>query len=136
MSYTNQDIARLATEGKTAHSSTGNFWTENTEGVNYVRYFGWNSDRIVRILRERMPHITQIVGSYDTIVAWKDSGRWVRVDRGYSITTSSRHLSTLYGVSDMFIPNDSGLEEYMAQLEGRTVYERGWGRKLGTYRAA
>ena len=136
MGRTNQDVATAAKAGRTLESSNGNFWTEDTSKKNYIYAGGWNNARIQNIISTRAPYITQIIGSYGTIIAWKDSGRWVRVDRSYSITTASKHLGTLYGLDAMYIPNDCGLDEYLRQLEGHMAYSRGYGKKLGTYRAA
>ena len=136
MGRTNYDVARAARAGETMQSATGNFWTEDVSARNYFHAGGWHGPRIREILNARAPFITQIVGSYGTIIAWKDSGRWVMVDRTYSITTSSKHLSTLYKLDAMYIPSDCGLDEYTRQLDGHMAYSRGWGNKLGTYRAA
>lgn len=137
MGYTNHDIAVLALNGRTGHTTTGNMSTRNTPaGIFRGGYSeGILPYRLVSILRDRAEHITQIVYSYSTPIAWLDSGVWIRPDVTYSTTTSAKHQSQLYRLSTRSIPWDAGMDEYLAVLEGRTVYTRRYGRAVGTYAA-
>lgn len=125
MSYTNYDIVPAALEGKTRASQNGNFSTTHTTGGLY--WAGWNTGHLPRslasILSARSAHITQIIYSYSTPIAWLDSGTWVVPDVSYSITTSSRHATHLWRLPNRVSVNaDTTLNEYLRVLDGRMVY--------------
>lgn len=75
------------------------------------------------LYRERAPHITQVILSYDTPLAWRDGSTWVIPDITYSATTSTRHATHLHRLSNVItIPTDCGTEEYHRYLLGFMHY--------------
>lgn len=128
---TNHDIATEALAGRDADANNlGNFWTTKAPKSLYSLYH-WLSPRLADIYSARREHITQVIYSYSTPIMWKDSGVWVRPDARYSVTTSAKHMSTLWKIDKRVnIPEDCGQEEYLRLLSGKMVYLPGYG-KLG-----
>lgn len=137
MSKTNRQVALAAASGKDAISGSGNFSTRRDPASTNV---GWHEGtRLGNILAKRIAAgaIQQIVYSFWTPIAWKDSGVWVAADTYYSAITSSHHASKFYLIGPMhYVPEDAGMDEYLSVVEGRSIYERANGRRWGSYRAA
>ena len=125
---TNADIIGLAISGRTAQTSTGNMSTDHHR-PGFTRYgspySGYLPQRLRDILdaRFRAGAIDQVIYSYSTPIAWRDSGQWIIPRVTYSQTTSSKHQSQLYRLSNAeYIPWDCGLEEYERVIAGLMRY--------------
>lgn len=131
MGITNRDIVTEALAGRDAEANNmGNFWTMSKPTSLYSLHH-WLSPELASIYNARREHITQVIYSFDTPIMWKDSGVWVRPDARYSVTTSAKHMSTLWKIDgEVYIPEDCGQEEYLRLLSGKMVYLPGYG-KLG-----
>lgn len=136
MSYTNYDIVTQAMKNREASTSTGNMSTVPAKSYYYT---GHLSERLRNILNQRAMrgHISQVIYSYGTPIAWLDNGKWIVPDVAYSITTSSKHQSQLYRLPNIsYIPWDESLIKYEEKiLTGELIYVRGYG-KLGSYAKA
>lgn len=131
MGITNRDIVTEALAGRDAEANNmGNFWTMSKPTSLYSLHH-WLSPELASIYNARREHITQVIYSFDTPIMWKDSGVWVCPDARYSVTTSAKHMSTLWKIDKRVnIPEDCGQEEYLRLLSGKMVYLPGYG-KLG-----
>jgi hypothetical protein len=139
---TNDLVITRALQGKTYDNGGQAFHTQH---IDYPgQWIGgaghsWMSRRLSDILstRNHSGHVTQVILSYNTVIAWLDGDVWIVPDARYSQTTSSRHQPRLHKLTNVRrIPNDCGPLEYAQVLSGAAVYTPGYGSKLGTYRAA
>lgn len=137
----NELVVTRAIQGK-SYDNAGQ--AMHTQSIDYPGQWvagsghSWLSRRLSIILgiRNRGGHISQVILSYNTPIAWLDGDVWIVPDATYSITTSSKHMSQLYRLPNVrYVPKDAGMDEYIQVVTGRAVYSRGYG-KLGTYRAA
>lgn len=135
----NADVVLAAVAGRTMDRRHMNMWTQHFDYPSqWIGGSGssWLSPRLSNILSERKGtgHVDQVILSYNTPIAWRDSGKWIVPDATYSITTSSKHMSQLYHLpSYNRIPEDAGMEEYLAVLDERIRYTPRYGKRLGTY---
>lgn len=142
MGKTNYDIVPAAKAGKDAKTTTGNFSTDHYRREfprMYAPYTGHLPARLERILHAafREGRISQVIYSYSTPIAWLDGDTWIVPDVTYSATTSSKHQSQLWKLSNVkYVPWDAGQSEYAQILAGATVYTRRYGKPYGTYKAA
>lgn len=120
MGRTNYDIVTAALTRQTAVSQSGNMGTwENLTSTGHL------PERLRAILTERWTsgHVSQIIYSYSTPIAWRDNGVWVFPAVSYSITTGSKHQSELYRLPNLCrIPADAGMDEYLSVVEGRSRF--------------
>lgn len=84
---------------------------------------GWLPSRLSAVLCERRRHITQVIYSYRTPIAWLDDGTWVVPDVRYSVMTSTQHQSQLWMLPHpVRVVADTVLQEYLRVLRGQMVY--------------
>ena len=121
MSYTNAQIVTAALSGKRAATPTGSMTTEPGTG--------WGTGRMprahARLLGDRRQHVTQVIYSYATPIAWHDDEYgWVIPDVSYSITTSTKHQTHLYRLRGRTIslPYDATPEDALRVLSGEMVF--------------
>jgi hypothetical protein len=135
----NELVVTRALQGKSYDNAGRAFHTQHIEFPGeWIHGAGasWLPRRIANILsqRNREGRVTQVILSYNTPIAWLDGDVWIVPDATYSITTSSKHMSQLYRLSNVrYVPVDAGYEEYERVVQGKLTYHRGYGRKLGTY---
>ena len=120
----NHYTARAIVNGDVATNPGRTFRSDAGEDVRYGMQFGWMSERLCRIIRERRANIDRVVYSYQTPIAWRDSGVWIVPDRRYSSTTG-KHVSALWKLQGLSIPDDCGVDEYMRVLSGLMRFEGG-----------
>lgn len=112
--YTNAQIVPAALKGIDRESANGNFWTRSDP--NGIRTAGWNAGALPSALRSiltsRKTHITTIIYSYSTPIAWLDDGVWITPAVSYSATTSIKHQSQTYRLAGELVPWDCSLAEY------------------------
>lgn len=119
------DVIPAALAGKNYTSSsfsTDHYRSEFSRwGAPYVGYL---PKALQRILNDRFSggHISQVVYSYSTPIAWLDEGVWIRPNVRYSATTSTRHMPHLYRLNARRVEWDTPLDEYMRVLEGLMIY--------------
>lgn len=138
---TNELVITRALQGKDYDNGGQAFHTHSLTPNQWIPGAGhsWMSRRLSEILslRQHAGHVTQVIMSYNTVIAWLDDDVWIVPDAVYSQTTSARHQSQLYKLPNVrYIPRDAGISEYAQVISGKAVYSRGYGGKLGTYRAA
>lgn len=125
---TNRDIVGLAIAGRNAKTATGNMSTDHyrpefTRSV--APHCGYLPQRLRDILDAsfRAGAIDQVIYSYSTPIAWRDNGQWIIPRVTYSQTTSSKHQSQLYRLSNAeYIPWDCSMEEYLRVIAGFMRY--------------
>lgn len=122
MSYTNADIIPAALAGKDARTATGNMSTEHKP------YFlgGGHMPKVhAELMRSRRSHVTQVIYSYATPIAWLDDEHgWIIPNVSYSITTSSKHQTHLYRLRGRHITlaYDATPEDAQRVLDGIMIF--------------
>lgn len=129
----NSNVVNFAMAARDAEGY-GNMSTVHAPGGLGYRGFwvGHLPYRLARILHERRDHITQVIYSYSTPIAWLDDNIWIIPDVRYS-ATSGRHQSYLWRLSGYnrhsngyasraSVPFDISLRAYMRILDGKMYY--------------
>jgi len=122
MSYTNSEIVTAALAGKDATTSTGNMSTEHKP---FFLGRGHMPNAHAELMRSRREHITQIIYSYATPIAWHDDEHgWIIPNVRYSITTSSKHQTHLYRLHGRHITLawDATPEDAQRVLDGIMIF--------------
>ena len=105
----NSDVVRVALNtGEDTRNATGSFRFEyGTPRVSHVGgYFSpdWLTNRLADIFNARMEHITAVIWSYQTPIAWRDGDTWIVPDASYSATTGSKHMPYINVPNRVTIP--------------------------------
>lgn len=132
---------------KTANSNVVNFANADMNADGYGNMHTRNSAdmfavptghlpyRLADVLRKRFhaKHVTQVIYSYGTPIAWLDDDLWIIPEIKYSITTS-KHQGYLYRLTGKTrrVEWDTPMDEYLRVLEGKMYYASGrtWGTGL------
>ena len=141
MSYTNSQIVTAALEGKDASTPNGNM---STRHVNLNRW-AWDTGHMPKAWahlfkgRVRKGAVSQIIYSYATPIAWKDSVHgWIIPQVSYSTTTSSKHQTHLYRLRGRHITLawDATAEDAQRVLDGIMIFTTDTRGKVNGIKAA
>lgn len=121
---TNASIIGFALRGEDARTSNGNM---STEATRYAPYTGHLPKPWVHVLIEaaHAGHISQVIYSYSTPIAWHDSRYgWIIPNVRYSTTTSSKHQTHLYRLNGrrIALPFDASDEEAQRVMDGKMIF--------------
>lgn len=126
--YTNKSIVPAALRGETVETANGNMSTVNVAGRTHYGYWKGNMPKSWDALyseRVREGHVTQVIFSYATPIAWRDSEHgWIVPVVRYSATTSSKHQTHLYRLKgrQLYLPYDATAEDAQRVLDGRMIF--------------
>lgn len=128
MGYTNSSIVPAAIRGDDRETQNGNMSTVNRRGRRYIGGTGQMPQAWARLLSDRaeVGAVTQIIYSYSTPIAWRDSEYgWIIPRVTYSVTTSAKHQCHLYqlpGGRNLAMPWDATPEDAQRVLDGRMLF--------------
>lgn len=135
--YTNESIIGAALRGETAETSNGNMSTHDRRPFPYV-------GRLPKVWAEHMRerhtagHVSQVIYSYNTPIAWLDDEHgWIVPVVTYSATTSTKHQTHLWKLrSDrrVFLPWDATPEDLRRVMDRKMYFGNdGRGNAMRTY---
>lgn len=145
MGYTNSSIVPAAMAGIDRETQNGNMSTQRVTSTYFAHYTGQMPKVWARHFADRVrsAHITQVIFSYSTPIAWFDREHgWIIPAVTYSATTSSKHQSQLHpgwnrpGLTDprrVYVPWDATADDLARVMDQKMsfVTDR-QGRAIGT----
>ena len=134
----NAQVVGYALESMEARNHTGSFWTDTGINPYSIGAFStaWSSRALKTALRELQQDIEQTIYSYETPIAFKISGVWLRVHQTFSPTTSCKHQPNLYKLPNMrYVMFDATADDIRRIVSGLMVFNPHTG-KHGSLTAA
>ena len=126
MALTNSQVVPAIAAGRDAENGTGSFWGSGSPSRWTHAHRGYIPEKVGRALdavAEKHGGIEAIVMSYDTPIAVKIAGVWLRPDVSYSTTTSTQHAPYLGQLGCRWLPCDASVEDVENVIAGFVVYD-------------
>lgn len=97
------DLAHWITNGERFTNSGNTFWGRTSDVITPDSWgaFGQLPEDWKRTLRARWEHVTYVVFSYQTPIAWfdNDANAWIVPEHTYSVTTTRHQFAVSYALS-------------------------------------
>lgn len=121
----NSKVVDSALESMEARNHTGSFWTDAGINARHISELGdsWLSRQLRTALLELKNDIVQTIYSYETPIAFKINGVWLRVHQSFSNTTNTKHQPNLYklpGLKDIMF--DATADDIRRIVSGLMVF--------------
>lgn len=117
----NRDVAKMVRDRMGNYDGYGATYARMfPEGISVAVYWhSWLPDSLKSIMGAREDCIKQVIFSYNTPIAWNDSGVWIMPDANYSPTSGKHQSYVRYDIDTEPIPLDCTMEDYLRVVEGQ-----------------